>query len=703
VTAADARTVRSFCRICTSVCGVLVDVEGERVVRVRGDREHPLSHGYTCAKGRALPGLHHHPERLERPLMRAAGTGGSGRPGVRGPLRPTTWDECLDDLADRLRTVIDRHGPAAVGVFFGSGVGMDAAGYRTAQALHAALGTPAKFSPLTIDGTAKVLVSDLVGGSVALNARPDYHAVRCVVYVGVNPVVSHGHTVAIPDPVTSIRALARRADVWVVDPRRTETARLATRHLAPRPGTDHAVLAHLVREVLRDGADRSVLEHGAVGVDALAAAVEPYTRAHAARVADVPEGDLTDLVAAVRRAGRVAVETGTGVTMAASANVTQWLAWALMIVTGSMNRPGGAWFHPGFGHQLEAFELPVSPPEGGVFGPGAGAGSGVGAGPASRPEAGAFLGEWPCAVLPDEIRAGNIRAVLNLGGHLVTAFPDTNALVPALESLDVLATIEIVANETTALSTHVLPTKDQLERADVTLWDFLSPRVAAQHTPAVVAPVGERRSTWWVLAALGRRLGWDLAPADRLDDDAGDDAALARVAGRGRAPYADLVAGGWAEADHALPAPWVDAHVERLGGWRLAPAVLVDQLAALSASVGSGSSPPLVLVPRRQVRHLNSQFDHLGESADVVVHPADAASAGVVDGAPVEVRSSRGSLVGTARVDPSVRRGAVSVPHGHQAANVNRLTDKDDIDPVTGMAHYSGVPVTLHPVADRGG
>ena len=170
--------------------------------------------------------------------------------------------------------------------------------------------------------------------------------------------------------------------------------------------------------------------------------------------------------------------------MSAGANVTQWLAWALMILTGSMNRPGGVWFHPGFALQFETFELPVSPREGGLFGPG----------PPTRPGSRSFLGEWPCAVLADEIRAGNIRAVLNLGGHLVTAFPESGSLVPALRSLDVLATIEIIANDTTALSTHVLPTKDQLERADVTLWDFLLPRssdgtsVTISPTPTVRTP-----------------------------------------------------------------------------------------------------------------------------------------------------------------------------------------------------------------------
>ena len=665
----DVRTERSFCRICTAVCGILVDVSGDEVVRVRGDRDHPFSHGYTCPKGRALPQMHHHPERLERPQIR-----------IDDRLQPTTWDACLDDLGSRLRTIVDRHGPEAIGVFFGSGVGMDAAGYRMAEKLYAAIGTPARFSPLTIDGTAKVLISDLVGGFPGLNPHIDDEHTKLVVYVGVNPVVSHGHTSALPDPVTALRDLRTRADVWVVDPRSTETARLATQHLAPRPGTDYAVFAFLVREILRDGADREVLEQRTAGGDALSGAVAPFTCAHAARIAGVSETELTQLLKAVRRAGPLAVVTGTGLTMSAGANVTQWLAWVLMILTGSMNRPGGVWFHPGFAHQFETFELPVSPPDGGLFGPG----------PPTRPESQSFLGEWPCAVLADEIRAGNIRAVLNLGGHLVTAFPEANSLVPALRSLDVFATIEIIANDTTALSTHVLPTKDQLERADVTLWDFLLPRVAAQHTPALIDPIGDRRSTWWVLAELGRRLGHELVGTS--GEEATDDARLAMLSDGARSTFDELVAAGWVERDHELPARWVDEHVDRLGGWRLAPQRLLDQLATLN-----DESAPLVLVPRRQMRHLNSQLDFLDEVCEIIVHPDDAAAAGVVDGQRVIVRSAQGELVGLAKVDPSTRVGAVSVPHGHQRANVNALTCENDIDPTTGMAHYSGVPVSLHP------
>jgi anaerobic selenocysteine-containing dehydrogenase len=548
-----------------------------------------------------------------------------------------------------------------------------------AEALHAAIGTPAKFSPLTIDGTAKPLISDLVGGFMGLSGRTDLDNADFLLLVGVNPVVSHGHAISMPNPTGTVRDIAKRGQVWVIDPRRTETARLATGHLAPRPSTDHAVLAYLVREILRDGMKTDVQVQG---IDELKAAVEPFTLEHTAAVADVPEAELARLCDAVRSAKCVAVETGTGVTMTADrGNVTQWLAWVLMILTGAMNRPGGTWFHPGFAYQLEIFGdlLPITPPEG-AFGPG----------PRSRPEAQAFINEWPCAVLPDEIAAGNIRALVNVGGSLVTCMPETGKLIPALQNLEVFVTTEIMNNETTELSTHVLPTKDPLERPDITLHDVLSSRVSVQYTPAVVEPVGDRRSMWWVFAELGRRLGYDLGNLGHPDTSTDDDVLAVLLAGA-RTKFDDVAATGWAEAPQPLPAPWVEDHIARMGGWRLAPRLLVDQLTALEPTA------PLVMVPRRQRRKLNGQLDFLGEAAEIFIHPEDGAAASVVDGHPVTVRSANGELTGIAKLDDTLRRGAVSIPHGHHAANVNRLTNKDDIDVVTGMVRYSGIPVSLHP------
>jgi anaerobic selenocysteine-containing dehydrogenase len=556
---------------------------------------------------------------------------------------------------------------------------MESAGFRMAEALHAAIGTPAKFSPLTIDGTAKPLVSDLVGGFMGLSGRTDFDEADFLMLVGVNPVVSHGHAISMPNPTGTVREIASRGQVWVIDPRHTETARLATGHLAPRPSTDHAVLAYLVREILRDGRKTDVPVQG---LDELTTAVEPFTLEHAAALADVAQSQLVRLCAAVRAAKCVAIETGTGVTMTADrANVTQWLAWVLMVLTGAMNRPGGTWFHPGFAYQLETFGdlLPITPVHG-SFGPG----------PRSRPEAQSFINEWPCAVLPDEIAAGHIRALINVGGSLVTSFPETGTLIPALQHLELFATTEIVNNETTELATHVLPTKDPLERPDITIHDILSSRVSVQYSPAVVAPVGQRRSMWWVFAEIGRRLGYDMGTLGDPDTSTDDDVLAVLLAGA-RVKYDEVAAAGWAEVPRELPAAWVEHHIERMGGWRLAPPLLVDQLASLAPP------PPLVMVPRRQRKKLNGQLDFLGEPPEILINPDDGAAAGVLTGRPVTVRSPNGELTGIAKVDDSMRRGAVSIPHGHHAANVNRLTSKDDIDVVTGMVRYSGIPVTLHP------
>jgi anaerobic selenocysteine-containing dehydrogenase len=353
-----------------------------------------------------------------------------------------------------------------------------------------------------------------------------------------------------------------------------------------------------------------------------------------------------------------------------------------------MTRSGGVSVHPGHNNQPDGAALPVITE---IFGPG----------PKSRPELRSIIGEYPCAALVDEINAGHIRAFLNLGGSLIRSFPDANALRPALERLDVLATLEIIENETTALSTHVLPTKDQLERPDLALWDFLSPRVNAQYTPAIVNPVGDRRATWSILADLMRRLGHEPpGPVTASDTDQADNEMLARVTEHARCQFTELVENRYAETGYEFPARWVDAHIERLGGWRLAPSCLVEQLTAVSSAhwADRSRSQSLSLIPRRQRRHLNAQFLFLGSPADVVLHPQDAVSAGITEGQQVVVRSARGEIMGIAHIDPGIRPGVVSVPHGHEHSNVNFLTNIREVDPLTGMARYSGVQVTVHPV-----
>jgi anaerobic selenocysteine-containing dehydrogenase len=673
------RTERSYCRICTAQCGILVDIEGEEVIAVRGDKEHPVSKGYTCPKGRALPQMHHHAQRIERPLMKDKA----------GAFAPVSWEHCLDDIAAKLRRIIAEHGPSSVGIFFGSGIGMDPAGFRMAEALHHAIGTPAKFSPLTIDGTAKSYVSSVVGGFPGLQTRPDYEHATMVVYLGTNPMISHGHVVAMANPALTIKAAARKGEVWVIDPRRNDTSGFSTHHMAPLPGTDYAVLAYVIRELLVNGASQDMLAHHTAGVDALREAVAPFTREAAAKLAGLPPEELSAFLASIRKAKRVAMEAGTGVTMSEGANLTIWLAWVVMVLTDSMNRPGGVSFHPGFINCMDAAPLPVYDTP-------------IGPGPASRPELPGILGDWPCSALPDEIDAGNIKAFLNLGGSLIRSFPDANALAPALQKLELLMTIEIIENETTALSTHILPTKDQLERPDFTLWDFLSSRVNAQYTPAAVKAIGDRRAAWWVFAELMKRLGHEPPgplPADDRAEGA-DDAALARLMTHSRCSFEELVERRYVETPAELPAKWVDDHIANFGGWHVAPPDLLAQLKAVSEKQLATEHAPHTfrLIPRRQRRHVNAQFLFLGDKPELLLNPDDAGASGIEDGQPIIVRSARGEVRGTVKVDAGIRRGVVSFPHGHEEANVNFLTDSHAADRLTGMARYSGFSVSLHPV-----
>ncbi|HTV96273.1 MAG TPA: molybdopterin-dependent oxidoreductase [Steroidobacteraceae bacterium] len=665
----------TYCRICMVNCGLELDIVGQQIVRVWGDFNHPLTHGYTCPKGRATGRVHHLPGAITRPLMRKS-----------GELVPVGWDEALDDIAAKLRMLIDRHGPNAVGMYFGSGLGIDSAGYAMEEAFYHSLGTPPKFSPLTNDGTAKTMIAGAMGRFYGLNPKTDYHDVDMLIYVGTNPMVSHAHNTGMFNPAVWIRAAARRGEVWTIDPVRTETAKFSTRHIAAYPGKDYAILAWLTREII-DGGPLNP-QQAIDGLPALRAALEGYDRAKAADIAGVSEQELEDLLAAIRRKGRAVVETGTGITMSAGCNLTQWFAWLLMILTGAMNRKGGAWFHPGSLFPFEKMAFPLLD-------------SAFTASSNVRPDVKGIYGDWPCAVLPLEIEAGNIRALFNFGGHMLRSFPDTNALKAALPKLDLHVNTEIVHNELSPLCTHILPTKGPMERPEFTRWDTLAWNVSLQYSPPLVKPQGERRSAWWVLSQFMRRAGLrvpDYVPGDDQVEGA-DDFMLSTLMPYARCTFEELKEKRYVEFPLEFPAAWVDEHFERIGGWRLAPPELLAQWREMRASdeASLGKPKSLCYTPRRQRRKFNAQLGFLGEPAEVLLHPDTAAARGIVAGQRVRVYNKSGEIFLTAKIDPGMRKGVGSIPHGHFDANVNYLTSTEDMDPLGGMAFYSGVPIEIEP------
>jgi anaerobic selenocysteine-containing dehydrogenase len=659
--------------MCPAMCGVEVTVEDGVAVHLTGDRRHPLSRGYVCPKGRRMATLADDPTVLDEPMMRNS----------RGALVPVDWETAIGDLGDRLADIRDRSGPYSIGMY--SGTYFDTAGRVGMQGFMRALGSPSNYTSSTVDSIAKVLVPKLMAGRERLTPALDFDRTTLLLVIGENMVVSHGGFSYFPDPIRYLRDVTRHGEVWVIDPRRTETARLATRHLSGRSGTDFAVLGHLVREILRDGADHDYLARHARRVDELRVAVERFDRATTSELTGIAPEDLEALLAAVRGHRRLAVITGTGVTMASTGNVTEWMVYALEIVTGSFERPGGRWFN----HGPAFWPSRDTAPDSSQFGPG----------PRTHPEIPRTYGQYPCAVMPEEIEAGHLEALLVVGGNPMVAFPQPDRLGRALDRLGVLAVWDIVRTATAERATHVFPCPTALERADVLLPVHLS-MVFAQYTPPLLPLRGKRRPVWWSLAKVAERMGYAILP-DGQDPDTCSDEKLCALVGAGvLVPWEQL---------RDTPGPilfereeqWVERTVLPDGRWDVAPELLLDRL----EHAMSKPAHDLVLGNRREVHHTNSTlaWGVAGGPAPVsyvYANPDDAEGAGVRDGDTVEVASPYGRLSGVLRVDEGMSRGTLVVPHGFAEPNVGHLSATDEhIDPITGMPMLVGVPVSLRLVA----
>jgi anaerobic selenocysteine-containing dehydrogenase len=682
--------VPSVCRLCAVGCGTIVEVDGDRVVSVAGDPDDPWSRGYTCSKGRAGAAFHHHPERFDVPLIRRDGA-----------LVPCSWAEALDDIASRLRSLIDEHGPEVVADYTGTGGPLDPSGYALAEGFMRNLGSHQRYSALSIDCPAKFLVPQLMAG-VQLQFQPDLARTELLLAIGVNTVVSHGHGVMVPNPIGHLRAVRDRGGhVVVIDPRRSESARHADLHIAPRPGTDPFIVAHLVREVLQRGADREFLDACAdrASVGRLAAAVAPFDVEAAAAMAGIRPEDLRALDALVAGARRLSVETGTGVTMNRNANVTEWLVWALVAATGGLDRPGGVTFNPG---SLRRFEDAV-PGGRGDLGPR----------PASRSDLPRLVnGEVPCAALAAEIRAGHVRALLVRVGNPALAIAGQPDLRDALRGLDVLVAIDVRPTETTELATHVLPMADYFERGDL-LSGYLQANPFLRYAPPVLPPAGQRRPQWWMFAELARRLDMPMYGSARRDAAlAGrdvDDATIAEsIMASARRPWSEVRDAPYGIRDTSVAPGWlVPARLpQRLD---LAPPPLVAQLQVAAAGVGGidddDAHDPLVLVNRRTPQQYNSLHRHVAGRAPqaapaLYVHPADASARRLASGDFAVISTVHGTCRAPVEVTDTIRPGVVSLPHGFDDANVNLVTSTAHADPLSGMTIVSGLAVYVRKWSD---
>lgn len=679
-----SRKVRTVCRCCSAACGIVVTTEGARVIDVKGDDDNPRTHGYICPKGHSMGYFHHRPDRLDFPEVRG---------------RRRSWTETLDDLAEKLKALIALHGPDSLGAYQGTGAVTDWIGLSSIQPLIRQLGSSQFYSAATVDVAPAFRAADMVTGTWYLFPVwiPEDEENRLAIYLGSNPAVSNGYLTMLPDPQRRIRAFRRRGgELWVIDPKRTQTAMLADRHLALRPGSDAVLLAWLIRELVTEGVASSArgpmaLQDYVAMTDAgeratLERALRPFTLGVAAAATDVAAQSLLELLAAIRKAGRLAVVAGTGITFGEHALLTEWLRWVLLIVTGSLDQRGGMWFNPGWQYPLERqTQWAHSPPEG-MLGPG----------PRSRPELPSVFGERPAIAIVDEIEAGNIKALLVCGSNPLTAFPDPARTEAALRSLDILVSIDVVQTPLTAMASHVLPSVGQLERADMVA------EVSTSYAPAVVAPVAERRPMWWMLRELGRRMAIEVPPGMKTEPQRDEDV-IRHLTAYSRDGADALIAAGSAGLRPPPLYGWVREKALPNGRWRLTPPGMVERLqsrADTAASMGGHETKELVLVNGRQLSRTNSTaYVSPGTSRDlpaVHLNPEDAARLGLQNDDRARIVSAFGQILAPVHIDKRLRAGVVSLSHGWPEANVCQLTSATQgVDPLTAHPQMTALRVSV--------
>jgi anaerobic selenocysteine-containing dehydrogenase len=594
-----------------------------------------------------------------------------------------TWDECLDDIAGTVKRLSSEGGPDRVGFYIGMpGGAFDSTGRPFATKLMNALESRQLYSAATVDIAPLYRAAELVTGFAGVFPNWDLDEddqPKVGIMFGFNPVVSHGYANIphFPDPVRRIRGYrARGGELWVVDPRQTETAKLADHHLAIHPGTDAAVLAWLVRELLDHGADERELASACNSKDVamLKAAVAEFDLDRVVALTGVASQELISLLGAIRSRGQVAVASGTGMTFGRHGIVAAWLCWALLIVTGSVDRPGGMRFTE---NMSDAALASPAPPEGLV-----------GTGPASRPELKSVFGERPSAAIVDEIEALELRGLFVGGGNPLTAFPNPNRVRSALQQLELCVVVDAFKSEMTDLATHVLPATWHLERRDTFFW------TRPMYSPPVFMAGAERKPTWWMYGQIAKRLGLDLFDGS-LDVDTCSEASVFRHLHAARPNLEEVFAAGPRGIDVESVHGWVHEKVLPGGRWRLAPQVLVDRLPDIWQRDDS-----LRLVAGRRVRSLNSVAYASGadghfDRPPIEISVGDAEAHQIFDGDLVRVTSTRGHVDGIAHIDNRLRSGVVSITHGWSEQNVGNLTDETRIDPLTGQPEQTDFPVTI--------
>jgi len=696
------------CNLCEATCGILVEVDDDRIVSIRGDDDDPFSRGYICPKAHALKDMYEDADRLRRPMVREG-----------GDWRETTWDEAIDVAARGLHDVQRRRGLDAVAVYLGNPSVHNLPALFSAPTVTRALDTRTRFSASSVDQFPRMLAAYLVYGAqlsipVADVDRTDYFLV-----LGANPLVSNGSLMTAPGMRRRLREVRERGGkVVVVDPRRTETARAADEHVFIRPGADALLLLAMISVLFEEervslGAAEGRLD----GLDHVREIAARFTPERVAAATGVEAATIRRLAREFSEAPTAAAYARIGTCVQSYGTLASYLVDVLNIVAGRIDAVGGVMFTtPAAGYAPR-----------GHYGRWKSRVRGI-------PE---FGGELPVATMAEEIDTdgeGQVRAMFTMAGNPVLSTPNGRRLDEAMAGLDFMVSVDPCLNETTRHASVILPPRHSLENHQYSLvFHRLAVRNTAKFTSPVFAPDEDSWSEWEICSALVGKLA-ELRAADGGD---GAEAAASAVSQFEMKPPelvgALLSMGPYEVTPESLlenPSgvdlgPLEQGGLDRAvqhddGRIKLEHEEVDREIARLEAELAGAAEPradgELLLIGRRQLRSNNSWMHNCPslmkgrDRCTLLMHPDDAARLGLHADDAVNVRSRVGEVAVPLELTDDMMPGVVSLPHGfghdrdgirqsvasaHAGASMNDLTDENVVEGMMGNAVLTGVPVRV--------
>lgn len=712
------------CNLCEAMCGIEIRHDGNEILSIRGDKDDPFSRGHICPKAVALQDIYHDPDRLRYPVRRTA-----------DGWQQIGWDEAFDEVVTRLRGLQEKYGRNAVATYQGNPIVHNVGAMMFSPPFLRALRTKNRFSATSVDQLPHHFAGYFMFGHQFLLPIPDVDRTDFFLILGANPLASNGSLMTAPGIANRLRALQERGGkVVVVDPRRTETAAKADQHLFIRPGTDVLLMLGLIHTLYDEGlVNPAHLADISDGLALIPDIVADFAPEEVASITGIAAEKIRQVARDFTAAESAVCYGRMGVSTQAFGAVTQWLINLFNILTGNLDRAGGAMF------TLPAIDLVGITTQMRSMGH-----YGVWSSRVRKlPE---FGGELPVAALAEEILTegkGQIKGLVTSAGNPVLSTPNGTQLEKGLESLEFMVSIDIYINETTRHANIILPPTTGLETNHYDLiFHVFGVRNTAKYSPALFEPAEGTKHDWEILRELRLRLEAANGQAKKLSRRAQRDPfrrlppdKLLDIGlrlgpygawGKNRVEGETLKLRTLKKEPHGIDlGPLEPCLPERLctasKRIQLAPDILVADLervqeTLLTPRASNGHQNELLLIGRRQLRSNNSWMHNSKrlvkgkERCTLLINPLDAEARQIMDGQAVTVRSRVGQIELKSEISDEMMPGVVSIPHGwghhrpgiqlqtaqkHAGVSLNDLTDHEALDELSGNAAFNGVPVQV--------